>query len=131
MGLKMRFFIFLSILSFALGGMPSSWTKRWTEFMGQFDGVGHDYGWWMKPKPVPFHSHSRTTLYNSRPKPDETDNETEKNLEDTINDVMEDIRDSPEYDGMQDKLENLFDTDGKYPKSNADTFVFSSVLAII
>ena len=40
---------------------------------------------------------------------------------------MEDIRDSPEYDGMQNKLENLFNTDGKYPQSNADTFVLSSV----
>ena len=51
----------LTVLIFVVvhGGIPKSWTKRYEEFMGQFEGKGEPFGWFVENSKFPLHTDLR------------------------------------------------------------------------
>ena len=104
--------------------------QRYNDFIGQFDGDGTDHGWWMKPQgSMQLRSHDPkfvslydlNTLHNNhfRSKQaaawakishgqlapaDDTDDRQLENLEDQLNDLLDDIKDSPDYEQLKDRI---------------------------
>merc|ERR1712131_252568 len=117
---SMKFVFFQIGLALSLG-VSASWTKRYIDFVGQVTDAGHA-GWWMQPahlslKSQPINTWAKISHGQKASKQDEND-EPARQLEDVVNDTIEQIKQSEDYEQLKDFIDEKF-YDKTEPKASA------------